>query len=768
MLNGLTVREAKAAFVGDYALGKWTLTNSFFANGQAISPDGGLTLILTGPNDGSGEAGTTDFTIAARADGFFRFDYLYTSLDDPGFDLAGYLLGTTFHFLADTSGQSGTSITVPVLTGDNIGFRIQSFDNMAEPGVLTITNFSAPTTTAVPEPGGFSLALLASVVAIAVRKLRGWRSLGQTISRIRNIAVIAVCAVLPMLAQPQTEFGGTNVTGQLVLTRVVNARQQALAAPAFSSFSFRAASPQPEKRPKAPPKRLRPSAPLLFSSLGAPALSTFVTPIMKSLTVAGAAGISGFNALSHLNQRLANNGNQFSIEPPSASIAVGNGFVLEGVNDAIQVYSVSGAPALPVVISTNQLFGLGPAIDRNTDINGVYLTDMRVYFDHDMARWFVIQRSQDNDVFGFPLNQSHLYMAVSKTADPTGDYNIYIMDTTNPSYPGCPCIADYPQIGSDQYGFHIAWNQFNTFTEGFVSASILSLSKASLASSANLPTAYRFNIQPILGYEFALQPATTPPGASPLLGSGGVVYFTSTSTRTNGGLALWALRNTSSLATPTPNPILARTIVTILPYTPPGVAAQKPGPIPYGSSLFANLAFLDGGDNRVQALSYSSGRLYLTFPTSVNDENGRNLVGGAFVVLSPSLRSGVLGATVINQGYLIAKNNNLLFPAIAVNAQGKGAISTTLVGPDWHPSAALIPFETFTTPTTLQVAKSGARPQDGFTGYEGVTAPVSRWGDYNGAVATSDGAIWMVVEYIGDYPRTEFANWNTYVMRKQP
>ena len=93
----------------------------------------------------------------------------------------------------------------------------------------------------------------------------------------------------------------------------------------------------------------------------------------------------------------------------------------------------------------------------------------------------------------------------------------------------------------------------------------------------------------------------------------------------------------------------------------------------------------------------------------------------------------------------------------------------TLVGADWYPSAALIPFDTFSTPTAIQVAGTGTLPEDGFTGYpDGGGFGIARWGDYSSAVATSDGAIWMVAEYIGNYPRTEFANWNTYVMRKQP
>ena len=132
-----------------------------------------FTIIFTGPNDGSDHPGHTDLTITSRGNGFFHFDYLYSSLDIPPFDFAGYLLGPTFYQLADTDGQSGT-VDVPVLQGEIIGFRIESVDNQFAPGVLTITNFGAPVAgdAAVPEPGSFWYVLIAAACAIAAKQLK--------------------------------------------------------------------------------------------------------------------------------------------------------------------------------------------------------------------------------------------------------------------------------------------------------------------------------------------------------------------------------------------------------------------------------------------------------------------------------------------------------------------------------------------------------------------------------------------------------------------
>src|SRR6185436_115648 len=51
------------------------------------------------------------------------------------------------------------------------------------------------------------------------------------------------------------------------------------------------------------------------------------------------------NGLTHRDQRLANGGNQFSLEPPDQALCVGNGFVLEGTNSVLRVRSAAtGAP----------------------------------------------------------------------------------------------------------------------------------------------------------------------------------------------------------------------------------------------------------------------------------------------------------------------------------------------------------------------------------------------------------------------------------------
>ena len=159
--------DAKADSIGPYNLGNFILTNTN-ANGFATTPDGGVTFTLTGPNNGTGFPGTTDLTIIAAGTGLLQFQYVYSSLDRPGMDYAGYLLGSAFVQIASTNGQSGM-VALPIGVGETFGFRVGSLDNIGEAGMLTISNFTAPS---VPEPSTFILVLLASGVALVSQKAR--------------------------------------------------------------------------------------------------------------------------------------------------------------------------------------------------------------------------------------------------------------------------------------------------------------------------------------------------------------------------------------------------------------------------------------------------------------------------------------------------------------------------------------------------------------------------------------------------------------------
>jgi hypothetical protein len=177
-------------FTGSYALNQFTLANiniQPLANpdGTASSPDGGLSLLLTGGLSGSGSLGETDFFIGAAATGTVQFDWLFSN-GVPGFISGGYLVGARSTSacappcitLSDASGSG--EVSFGVTQGEIFGFFVIT-DNQAnpvsgEPGVLTVTNFSAPTAASpVPEPSTAATFVLACAGAAAFR----WRRLAS-------------------------------------------------------------------------------------------------------------------------------------------------------------------------------------------------------------------------------------------------------------------------------------------------------------------------------------------------------------------------------------------------------------------------------------------------------------------------------------------------------------------------------------------------------------------------------------------------------------
>jgi hypothetical protein len=156
--------------------------NGFLTADFATNP---LFFSLTGGNNGSNEPGFTYFFGTSVTGGTLTFQYNYSSLDSPGFDAAGYLLGSSMGLvefqLADTDGTSCDSSSVPecsvVLTidpGQQYGWYVDTFDNLVFPGVLNVTVI-AGNGPAVPEPGGILL-VFAGFAAIAVIRLRSVRA----------------------------------------------------------------------------------------------------------------------------------------------------------------------------------------------------------------------------------------------------------------------------------------------------------------------------------------------------------------------------------------------------------------------------------------------------------------------------------------------------------------------------------------------------------------------------------------------------------------
>ena len=160
---------AQADFSGPYTLNNWTFSNG--SQDGSVNPTSGDTNSITLTGADLNFAVNTDFTIAAAGTGNVSFSFQWSSLDDPGLDSGGFLLNDAFTLLADTDGASGSQ-SFPVTVGDTIGFRVTTVDALFGPGVLTISNFSAPVgVVSTPEPGTLILVALGAA-GLGVARLR--------------------------------------------------------------------------------------------------------------------------------------------------------------------------------------------------------------------------------------------------------------------------------------------------------------------------------------------------------------------------------------------------------------------------------------------------------------------------------------------------------------------------------------------------------------------------------------------------------------------
>ena len=517
------------------------------------------------------------------------------------------------------------------------------------------------------------------------------------------------------------------------------------------------------------------------------------TPSPAGTPVVGSPGAaSGFNGLSHADQRLAGTGQyagtQFSLEPPDQGLCVGNGFVVEPVNDAFAVYDETGKK-LTATTALNQFYKRSPAIIRTTTppTLGDFLSDPKCYFDPVGQRFTqtILEMDAPGPSNTAPFFQpSHVLIAVSQTSDPTGAWNLYSVNTTDdgsngtPAHANCPCLPDQPLLGANRDGIFIDTNEFqNNAAAFFNGGQIYALGREHLESGAASVSFVHLDVgtvptgDPALPFWGSIQPSTSidPSSNTELLMTGGPEDQFQNNAPLDNRIAAWSLASTASLNGNSPHLTLRHVVLTSETYGLPinQGATQKPGPTPLGTAVGEGLETINANDSRMNQVVNVGGVLYGGVNTTVLSSHGAAEVGIAYFVVGAFGTPGFLAAHILTQGYVAVDGENVLFPSIAVNKFGVGAMCFTLSGPDFFPSAAYVRFAFGAPVGAIHISGAGAGPEDGFTGYKFFGAPtpgVARWGDYSAAVS-ADGAIWMGNEFIPGTPRTVNANWGTFLTR---
>jgi hypothetical protein len=534
--------------------------------------------------------------------------------------------------------------------------------------------------------------------------------------------------------------------------------------------------------------------------------------------------VRSFAGLNHRDQRTANGGNQFSLEPPDQGLCAGNGFVLETVNDVLRVFDRNGNPVTGVT-DLNSFYGYPAAINRTTGLSGPFVTDPSCYFDATTRRWFHVVLTLDTDpVSGDFLGTNHLDLAVSKTSDPTGQWAIYVLPVQDNGTQGTPdhgcaggfCLGDYPHIGADAFGFYITTNEYPFFADGFHAAQVYAFNKFALAANAANVSVTQFDtVGAVAGNPgFTVWPATSP-GLQFELAQGGTEYFLSSMAAeeangngTDNRIAIWSLSRTATLLTSHPAPVLRNSVIRVGTYSIPPKADQKPGDFPLGQCINDTTlvtpfgpgcwqllftaepahdeveSHLDANDTRMQQVVFADGKVWGALDTTVH-VGGADKAGVEFFVVRPHVTGSGVSGSIAKQGYVGVANNNLTYPAVGVTTHGDGVIAFTLVGADHYPSAAYAGLDASSGVGAVKVAAEGLGPADGFTSYKAFVGnpPRTRWGDY-GATTPDGNSLWIASEYIGQTctlaqwfaapvgscggTRTALGNWGTRISRVTP
>jgi len=559
------------------------------------------------------------------------------------------------------------------------------------------------------------------------------------------------------------------------------------------------------------PEQNRSFQKFITGSVSAARVPSSAVPTPDGLPVSTAS--PAFPSLTHLDQRFADNGNQFSLEPPDQGLAIGGTTqcgggpcIIAAVNNAIAVYTTSGQ--ILANASMNQFFGLPSDFVRPNGPYGPFLSDPRVYFDSQTNRWFVTDLEIDRDpTTGAFLPHSSVLIAVSSGTNPFAGFVLYDIDGTNngtngtPTHPGCPCFGDQPLIGADAHAFWVTTNEFPLFQGGFNGAQIYAIDKLAMETGGAANSQYVLQGGPLAeGISYTVQPATVPPGGSYASVNNGTQYFLS-ALEFFGGLdnriAVWAASNTASIHTTPAISIQNRIVENAIVYGQPPEAQQPNIAVGHicdptlfmvvgcgllngtllGVPFNIHAPLVDSNDDRMQQVMFADGKLWSTVTTVVKTRNGPTRSGAAWFAMTPGWNGSRLTGAFTGGGYVAVNEQSILFPSIAVNKDGKGAIGFSIVGPGMYPGTGYAKVSLASGATEVKITSKGVFPDDGFTGYPVFDDRGGRWGDYSAAVVDASGNIWVANEQIGCQElagpgkgcfRSLLANWGTLVAKIVP
>jgi hypothetical protein len=448
---------------------------------------------------------------------------------------------------------------------------------------------------------------------------------------------------------------------------------------------------------------------LIAMGVNSPAMATAKSSTVVPLTLTSGGGFNGIGL-----QDLYNQG--FGLVPPDTMGCVGPTQFVEMINGQFAVYKKTGQ--LITSETLNQFWAnLFP-------VNGT--SDPHIVYDSHSGRWFA-SSIDIND--GFSSN--HLFIAVSKTSDPTGGWSLYKVNAATQFE-----FADYDTLGVDDNGVYFGMNMFPT-NGSFTNAAIFATRKAPLLAGAANIVVTKFD--GITDMEFSPQPAynfdTVP--------ANGAEWIVSSSTTLYANLEFRTITWSGS------TPILSATGTIVSPSY--GNVLRAPS---FGATLP-----IDADDDRLMMSVVRGKVLYTARTVGLGDRDAAEYLE-VNTLTSKLVQSGrAMDSATSNPRYYY-------YPSVTVNTQGymvmgfSGAKATEFVSAYATARRASDTAGTL-QPVTLLKAGQGAYTIDFGTGD-------NRWGDfsYTSLDPTDGKTIWTIQEYAAPQGTVVFGSssrWGTWI-----
>lgn len=422
-----------------------------------------------------------------------------------------------------------------------------------------------------------------------------------------------------------------------------------------------------------------------------------------------------------------------SAVPPDTSGAIGPNHFLEIVNGAVAIYTRGGTRLSMINDATFfTVVSGGVTYPRSACF------DPRVLYDRRSGRFFACELE-----FGSPAEtNNHVILAISRTSDPTGTWDKYVVPVGKASSGGATFFTDYDTMGTDDNGVYFGCTIFPS-TGGAWGRLIATRKATLLAASPAMDTVYM--LDSVTDMYSSPQPAHN----QDAIASTDRAWFVSSSVTVYGNV------NARSLTWPASGPPSFSSVTEVA--TPAYGTSMSDAP------ALGSTTRLDTGDDRLHGTVIRNRTLWTSRNIPVNSAGGASAsdrIGSEWLALNVSATTPTLAQS--GRIYDTAASSPIYYyyPTIMPSGQGHAAIGFSDSNGSRYVAAATAGR---LSSDGAGVTQSVTAVQDGLNSYNLVAGGANRWGDYSytSLDPNDDMSIWTVQEYA----LATADRWGTYVAK---